>query len=1267
MTWTLRRILLAIVILSSLAVTGTLYWVAATYQRFAVDNQDKITGSTLSHLVLRQVEGQHKRTVNPFADEWSRFSTLVQGVKENDAENARLAANRIMLTLDVAEGRVRLRNVVVLSKDMQVIATADKGTGESLSVLPKLIDRLRSRDTSDRRQITSYLWRNSGGRPLYSTVAPVGGSQVAGFVEFVTDPIPDLAGVSDEIQGHFRLLDVNGTALFESTDKSTQAPASGGAQLNTLTVPIVDALGETWAVATLTRDISSFQAATSKLRNQALAIVATAILGSVLIGWLMLRLAVFSRMKDFAAITEMLAKGRTDVEIPSVGPDEFAIMRTSLELLKHAVEDREKATLALRQSEQRLRAIIDNTPNAIYLKDTNGRYTLVNTALATRQGFNPKDMIGLTAYDHASKEFADVVTALEKKVLETGKVCEKEVNIATTLGQRVGLTVKFPVQDADGIVTGIGTITIDITDRKQSEQALLDAREIAEEQAKLQRIILDNVGQGILVFRADSRPALWNDLATRFTGLSDAFLAESPTIEQCDEFQFRDFNFDTQTKGMVNDFGHRRKAGERDFVVTYQRRGIDGKTWVQISLRSLSDGMVVQTYQDITDLRRAIDAAQETQRLAEEANRAKSEFLSNMSHELRTPLNAIIGFTDFVIDNDDEPISEEQKASLSQVLKAGRHLLALINDVLDLSKIEAGAVSLSIEAVDAGLIFDECVSLTASFAAGRNVEVHNRLHGVALPAIEADRVRFKQVFLNLLTNAIKYNKDAGSVSIEQAPAEPGRLRIGVRDEGPGIAQDNLAKLFDPFDRLGAENSAIEGTGIGLTIAKNLVEQMGGKISVDSVIGEGSTFWLEMPISERPAEHHIDKSEVEGEMASDVEGLILYIEDNPANLELVRKIMSVQPGIDFIDAPTGELGIERARGELPDVILLDINLPGLDGFQVLETLCVTPETRHIPVIALTAAATEADVRRGQAAGFFSYLTKPIAARELMATIRRALRPTGSDAEAPSLRPNGKVLVVDDVAINLTITQKQLAKLGIACDAVEDPVRALEMLKSGDYALALVDIGMPVLNGIELTRRLRAAERQSGTHTPVIALTASYGSEEDIGRYRMAGMDGQLTKPVILKELASTLHRWFSLRKEGAAKQASAPGRADAPTDVDGPPIDLEQFKEILGSDDEGMIREMFDLFVELMPGELENLANAVAARDTTQSRDAAHRFKSAARNAAAGRLSELLQKIEKEAPEGVWETLDLDLQRVREECSRLREYLQATLEAPPRSS
>jgi signal transduction histidine kinase/CheY-like chemotaxis protein/HPt (histidine-containing phosphotransfer) domain-containing protein len=658
------------------------------------------------------------------------------------------------------------------------------------------------------------------------------------------------------------------------------------------------------------------------------------------------------------------------------------------------------------------------------------------------------------------------------------------------------------------------------------------------------------------------------------------------------------------------------------------------------------------------ELEEAIGTAQAAQRLAEEANRAKSDFLSNMSHELRTPLNAIIGFAELVFDDDVSPITEDQKESLSEVLKAGRHLLSLINDVLDLSKIEGGAVSLSIEPIDVGQTVNECLSLLTSFAARRNVELHNCIACTDLPSIKADEIRFKQVFLNLLTNAIKYNKCLGKVFVERAPAEPGMLRVGVRDEGMGISEDRISTLFEPFNRLGFENSAIEGTGIGLTITKELVEQMGGRIFVDSVVGAGATFWLEMQISEKAAEcRDRGPGAIEG-VGTGVKGRILYIEDNPANLELVRKIFSRQPGIEFIDAPNGELGIERARHEVPDVILLDINLPGVDGFQVLEQLRNMPETRSIPVIALTAAAREADTKRGQAAGFFTYLTKPIVARELMAALRRALQPSPSSGAGIDLQVNvGKVLIVDDMPIVLAVTREQLTRLGLASDVEQDPFRALEMLKAGTYGLALVDIGMPKMSGMELTRRLRAVERDTGAHTPVIALTAGYGGEGDTAHYRRAGIDGELSKPVNIEELTSTLRRW------GASKNATrwsttAPSMLDVNTRpaCARPPVDVRRFREILGTSDSDTDQEMFDLFIASAPGELQSLSIAVTARDRGQTRFAAHRFKSTAAHAAAERLAELLHDIEDEAADGRWDRLERNFETVRQECERVTAYM-----------
>jgi sensor domain CHASE-containing protein/CheY-like chemotaxis protein/nitrogen-specific signal transduction histidine kinase len=379
--------------------------------------------------------------------------------------------------------------------------------------------------------------------------------------------------------------------------------------------------------------------------------------------------------------------------------------------------------------------------------------------------------------------------------------------------------------------------------------------------------------------------------------------------------------------------------------------------------------------------RRAVEAA-------ESANRAKSEFLSNMSHELRTPLNAVIGFAQMLEGNPREPLSAQQQKCVDRILKGGQHLLDLITEILDLSTIEAGRVDLLIEDVVVAGLLEECGTLIQSLATRRGVRVN--LGSAEGLVVKADYTRLTQVLLNLLSNAIKYNRPEGGVDITCAPTEDGQVVLSVADTGLGIPEDKRGELFKPFTRLGQENAGIEGTGIGLTITKRLVELMGGAIDFDSVVGQGSTFRVTLPRSEAKAPVDQDHSAASGPQAQGLRGTVLYVEDNPANLDLMEMVFMGLEGARLLTASTGELGIELAREHRPDLILLDLHLPGVDGFEVLRQLRGMEETRHIPVFAMTAAATRRDMERGSEAGFDRYLTKPFIVADLLNGVRDVLK-------------------------------------------------------------------------------------------------------------------------------------------------------------------------------------------------------------------------------------------------------------------------------------
>jgi signal transduction histidine kinase/CheY-like chemotaxis protein len=387
--------------------------------------------------------------------------------------------------------------------------------------------------------------------------------------------------------------------------------------------------------------------------------------------------------------------------------------------------------------------------------------------------------------------------------------------------------------------------------------------------------------------------------------------------------------------------------------------------------------------------------------VAEKANLAKSDFLSSMSHELRTPLSAILGFAQLIESGSPSP-TVAQRRSIEQILKAGWYLLELINEILDLALIESGKLPLSLEPMSLTEVVRECHAMIEPQAQKRDIRL--TFPQFKLPYfVMADRTRVKQVLINLLSNAVKYNKVGGTVVVECIASTPGRIRVCVKDSGEGLTADKMAQLFQPFNRLGKETGIDEGTGIGLTLSKRLVELMKGEIGVESTVGMGSVFWIELNLTAAPspvaAAAELTALAQAQAHAGGPSRTLLYVEDNPANLMLVEDLIARRPDIRFLSATDGNRGVEMARGSLPDVILMDINLPGISGIQALKILRADPSTAHIPVVALSANAMPHDIQKGLEAGFFRYLTKPIKVNEFMDTLDVALK----FSETKSARP------------------------------------------------------------------------------------------------------------------------------------------------------------------------------------------------------------------------------------------------------------------------
>lgn len=386
--------------------------------------------------------------------------------------------------------------------------------------------------------------------------------------------------------------------------------------------------------------------------------------------------------------------------------------------------------------------------------------------------------------------------------------------------------------------------------------------------------------------------------------------------------------------------------------------------------------------------RRRGDEARQAQAIAEEANKAKSEFLSRMSHELRTPLNSIIGFADLLSMESFDP---RQRENLGYIRQAGHHLLQLVNEVLDITSIETGAISFSLEPVRLMELVNETIDLVRPQANTHSIRLEVETASIDI-YLKADRQRMKQVLLNLMSNAIKYNVENGSVTLRVQMAATNRVKIEVADTGIGIAPELIGKLYMPFERLGAERLGAEGTGLGLALTKRLVEAMNGIIGVESVAGKGSIFWVEMPTTQMPTISTrdlvtvpISGLDIPGQTAT-----ILYVEDNLSNIRLVERILEHRQGIKLLTCMQGRMALEISRDHQPDIILLDIHLPDMTGQEVLESIKADPMTKSIPVVIISADASAGTLERLMEAGANGYLTKPIEVRRFLRMLDDTLK-------------------------------------------------------------------------------------------------------------------------------------------------------------------------------------------------------------------------------------------------------------------------------------
>jgi two-component system sensor histidine kinase/response regulator len=934
---------------------------------------------------------------------------------------------------------------------------------------------------------------------------------------------------------------------------------------------------------------------------------------------------------------------------------------------------RKLAEKSLLDSEALYHSLVEALPVCLFRKDRHGRFTFANRPFCAELNMSLAELVGKTDRDVYPAELAEKYMHDDRRVMETGQVFEAvEEHIGPDGGTSYVSVLKVPLRDSDQEVIGMQGIFWDVTPRMRAEEALRQAKYLAEESEKRTRLIVDSAYDAYVAMDANGLIIDWNRQAELIFGWPREEAINRPLHELIIPLSYRAAhvagvqNFLATGKGPL--------LNRRVEVPAVRRDGSEFPVEITVSpIRYGSEWIFSAFLHDITERKQAEAELRLARDAAEAASQAKSEFLANMSHEIRTPMNAIIGLTELLLDT---PLNVEQRDYLETVKKSADALLSVINDILDFSKIEAGKLELEYSPFDLRDSLGDTLNTLALRAHQKGLELACHIAPEVPETVIGDSVRLRQILINLVGNAIKFT-ERGEVVVDvqlygdrsvaetvgwaergeahqgrigglEDPAQPTILHFSVRDTGIGIPKDKQNMIFDAFAQAdGSTTRRYGGTGLGLAITSRLVQRMGGRVWVESEPGQGSTFRF----TARFARHGALLGRPVQQEPGRLRGVsVLVVDDNATNRFILAEMLGqwhMRP-TTVANAAAAMEALESAcrSGEPFTLVLLDAQMPEVDGFMLAERIHAHPDLAGATVMMLSSACQPLEARRCRELGLAAYLTKPIKQTELSRAILAALGSPEARPQPPS-PPRARqgralrLLLAEDNLVNQKLAVRLLEKQGHSVVVAANGREAVEAVERQPFDLVLMDVQMPEMDGFEATAAIRQAECGTGRHLPILAMTA-YAMKGDRERCLASGMDGYVSKPVQGSELADMINKLVARGNPAQKEEAAVPMCV----------LDRDEIRQRIGGD-RTLLVELIDVFFADCPRMWQSVRDALAQGDAQKLRRAAHTLKGSvgvfgahAAREAAERVEQLAAKGELGSAAEAVAQLEAELQRLK---------------------